>query len=144
MYFDLESHLLCLDHRYDCPDLCSCVFSATSLQKLHRETLLPQHQMSHMHHRGPPDAAAVQHQVGVVVLLRACSTTGTDEDVLSSSRLCRPDRQLQDIVYKMVPLLEESKNRTRCLISLRFIYTTCGFLSSSSSSVSLPQMNDNE
>lgn len=41
------------------------VLSSQSLQKLHREALLPQQQVSHLQHCSSPDSTTVQYQVGL-------------------------------------------------------------------------------
>lgn len=115
-------------------DISVFFLSSTSLQKLHREILFLQQQVSYVQHRGPPDATTLQHQVGSFSYQKenAFKLLKVEMDGLvrtvgviafSAPFSCRPDRQLQDIVYKMVPFLEECKRGrlhtnscTRCVV----------------------------
>lgn len=45
------------------------ILSFQSLQKLHREALLPQQQVSHLQHCSPPDSTTLQHQVGLSLFM---------------------------------------------------------------------------
>lgn len=46
----------------------NCVYLSDSLQKLRREALFLQQQMSHVQHRGPRDTTPLQHQVWLISL----------------------------------------------------------------------------